>query len=116
MAKLVAFSVALAVVPISSYFGSLWYIFNGAYMYFLPPSFRIPLLRVTWGITRAYGLPFSFIYDNRIPGNATFAAIVAVVAANLVLVLYITLSILEDQGDQKHSDSAKTNLESRKSR
>ncbi|KAF9514781.1 hypothetical protein BS47DRAFT_1328708 [Hydnum rufescens UP504] len=77
LAKLLAFSIALAVVPISTYFISLWYIFNG---------------------------------------NGIFAAISAVTSANLVLVLYIILSVLEDQGNQPRSEPAKTSIESRKSR
>lgn len=56
--KLGIFSIALGVVPITSYFGSLHYVWEG---------------------------------------NATYAAITAVVAANLVLISYIIASVLEDQ-------------------
>jgi len=56
--KLVIFSLSLAIVPITSYFASLKYIWSG---------------------------------------NATFAAITAVFSANLVLVTYICVSIMEDK-------------------
>ncbi|KAJ7507691.1 hypothetical protein B0H11DRAFT_1705117 [Mycena galericulata] len=58
LAKLVFFSLSLGIVPITSYFGSLKYLWNG---------------------------------------NATYAALTAVVGANVVLVAYITTSILDDQ-------------------
>ncbi|KAG8722488.1 hypothetical protein FRC08_001544 [Ceratobasidium sp. 394] len=59
--KLTSFSVALAVVPLSSYFLSMKYL---------------------WG------------------GNSTYAAITAILSANVVLVLYILLSISEDQASR----------------
>lgn len=59
--KLSGFSMALAIVPLSSYFISMNYV---------------------WG------------------GNSTYAAITAIVSANVVLVLYILLSISEDRGAQ----------------
>lgn len=34
-------------------------------------------------------------------GNATYAAITAIIAANLVLVAYIVLSLIEDRHDQE---------------
>ncbi|KAL4268851.1 Vacuolar ATPase assembly integral membrane protein VMA21 [Pleurotus pulmonarius] len=58
LVKLGIFSIALGVVPITSYFGSLHYVWEG---------------------------------------NATYAAITAVVAANVVLISYIIASVLEDQ-------------------
>lgn len=45
-------------------------------------------------------------------GNATFAAITAVVAANIVLVAYIITSVLEDR---KHN-ATKPEAESKKTR
>ncbi|QRV72492.1 VMA21 domain-containing protein [Ceratobasidium sp. AG-Ba] len=56
--KLTGFSIALAVVPLSSYFISMKFL---------------------WG------------------GNSTYAAITAILSANVVLILYILLSISEDQ-------------------
>ncbi|KIM46303.1 hypothetical protein M413DRAFT_441391 [Hebeloma cylindrosporum] len=56
--KLIIFSLSLGIVPLSSYFLSLKYIWNE---------------------------------------NATFAAITAVVSANIVLVAYIITSVLEDK-------------------
>ncbi|KAF8076269.1 hypothetical protein FPV67DRAFT_407039 [Lyophyllum atratum] len=56
--KLVLFSISLGLVPISGYFASQKYLWNG---------------------------------------NSTYAAITAVVSANLVLVAYIISSVLEDK-------------------
>jgi len=60
LAKLLLFSISLGVIPLSSYYASLKYVFEG---------------------------------------NSTFAAITAVVAANVVLVAYIITSLLEDRKD-----------------
>ncbi|KAF8607929.1 hypothetical protein BDV93DRAFT_552738 [Ceratobasidium sp. AG-I] len=59
--KLTSFSLALGVVPLSSYFFSMYYV---------------------WG------------------GNSTYAAITAIVSANIVLVIYILVSISEDRASQ----------------
>ncbi|KAL0949709.1 hypothetical protein HGRIS_009746 [Hohenbuehelia grisea] len=56
--KLVIFTLALAIAPLGSYFGSLKYLWDG---------------------------------------NSTYAAITAVMSANVVLVVYIIMSLLEDQ-------------------
>ena len=39
--------------------------------------------------------------DDSYAGNATYAAITAIIAANLVLVAYIVLSLIEDRHDQE---------------
>lgn len=59
--KLTSFSAALAIVPLSSYFLSMKFL---------------------WG------------------GNSTYAAITAILSANVVLILYIIVSISEDQKSQ----------------
>ncbi|KAF3390486.1 Vacuolar ATPase assembly integral membrane protein vma21 [Penicillium rolfsii] len=41
-------------------------------------------------------------------GNSTFAGIAAAVAANVVLFAYIYVAWLEDQGDKKEADKAKS--------
>jgi len=46
----------------------------------------------------------------------TYAAITAVVAANIVLVAYILSSVLEDQGDRARAETSKEQFESRKNR
>jgi len=71
--KLVLFSLSLGIVPITSYFASEKYIWNG---------------------------------------NSTFAAITAVVAANIVLVAYIATSLRDDKAERE----AGKPLESRKDR
>ncbi|KAG6378836.1 hypothetical protein JVT61DRAFT_13116 [Boletus reticuloceps] len=73
--KLLLFAATLAILPISSYFISLRYM---------------------WG------------------GNHTYAAITAVVAANLVLVVYIVTSILEDRMSLEEAKGKK--LETKKHR
>ncbi|KAK7695484.1 hypothetical protein QCA50_000120 [Cerrena zonata] len=69
LAKLLIFSFSLAVVPLTSYFLSEKYIWNG---------------------------------------NSTFAAITAIVAANIVLVLYIIISVLEDKSATSQPPSSTT--------
>lgn len=66
--KLVIFSLSLGIVPITSYFASEKYIWNG---------------------------------------NSTFAAITAVVAANVVLVAYIISSVRDDREAAKPLESRK---------
>ncbi|KAJ4466485.1 hypothetical protein J3R30DRAFT_2266991 [Lentinula aciculospora] len=72
------FSLSLGIVPLTLYYGSLHYLWNG---------------------------------------NSTFAAITAIVAANIVLIAYIILSILEDkQSPQSPSRIYAKALESKKAR
>ncbi|EDR12812.1 uncharacterized protein LACBIDRAFT_311681 [Laccaria bicolor S238N-H82] len=69
--KLIIFSLSLGILPLTSYFASLKYVWDG---------------------------------------NATFAAITAVVAANIVLVTYIVMSLLEDKRSsvqQQHTETRK---------
>jgi uncharacterized membrane protein YjgN (DUF898 family) len=93
--KLIIFSLSLGIVPITSYFASEKYIWNGAFLgadLFHSARLSPDLL--------------AFI------GNSTFAAITAVVAANVVLVAYIISSVRDDQVERK----ATKPLESRKDR
>ena len=94
LAKLIAFAVALAVVPIGSYFVSLWYLFDGDYYLVVPSTLFIMLYTL---------------------GNTTYSAIAAIIAANIVLVSYILVSVLEDSSSDKTVQIAKQ-YESRKSR
>lgn len=73
--KLLFFAVTLAVLPLSSYFISLRYMWGGVFL--LHISLEHNLL-----------LPF-------LAGNHNYAAITAICAAHLVLVAYIVTSILE---------------------
>ncbi|KAI0269175.1 hypothetical protein BC834DRAFT_967825 [Gloeopeniophorella convolvens] len=69
--KLVIFSLSLGIVPLTSYFASEKYVWNG---------------------------------------NSTFAAITAIVAANVVLVAYIISSVRDDKAEReatKPSESRK---------
>ncbi len=72
--KLLTFSVMLGVVPIGSYFATLDYVWHGEYLFCA-----------------------SIVRTERLwAGNATMAAITAIVSANVVLLAYIILSIIED--------------------
>jgi len=71
--KLIIFSLSLGIIPITSYYASEKYIWNG---------------------------------------NSTFAAITAVVTANIVLVAYIITSLRDDRAERE----AGKPLESRKDR
>jgi hypothetical protein len=94
--KLIIFSLSLGIVPITSYFASEKYIWNGA---FLLGADLFHSARLSPDL-------LAFI------GNSTFAAITAVVAANVVLVAYIISSVRDDQVERK----ATKPLESRKDR
>lgn len=49
-------------------------------------------------------------------GNSTYAAITAIVAANVVLVAYIISSVREENAAITNSSASKTEFESRKTR
>ncbi|TCD67678.1 hypothetical protein EIP91_012044 [Steccherinum ochraceum] len=76
LGKLVAFSLTLAIAPISSYFISERYLWAGQ--------------------SGDYSSEDLYV-SNRIPGNSTYAAITAIVAANVVLVAYIIVSVRDDK-------------------
>jgi hypothetical protein len=92
LAKLLFFSASLGLVPLASYYTSLKYVFEGTSYFAISAQETDNLV-------------------NQI-GNATFAAITAVVAANIVLVAYIITSVLEDRKD----NATKTEAESKKTR
>jgi len=56
--------------------------------------------------------------SDAIIGNSTYSAITAIIAANVVLVAYIILSLLEDRENQKSSvlSSSAKETEDRKER
>jgi hypothetical protein len=74
LVKLIIFSVTLGVLPIGSYFLSLEYVWKGTYRRYLATQMLTACI-----------------------GNSTFAAITAIVAANLVLVAYIITAVREDR-------------------
>ncbi|KAF9075947.1 hypothetical protein BDP27DRAFT_1314782 [Rhodocollybia butyracea] len=63
--------------------------------------FKLVAFSLSLGIVplASYYASLHFVWD----GNSTFAAITAVFAANLVLVIYIVLSILDDRQTQQSS-------------
>lgn len=86
LVKLFAFSISLAIVPITSYFVSLKYIWVGT-------SCRL----FKW-LIRVVTLALS--------GDTTAAALVAVFTANLVLVAYIIVSVQEESKARNITASA----------
>ncbi|TFK28846.1 hypothetical protein FA15DRAFT_664924 [Coprinopsis marcescibilis] len=71
--KLILFSLSLGVIPLSAYYSSLKYFWEG---------------------------------------NTIYAAVTAIVAANLILVAYIITAVVEDRA--KPSDTTKSGSESKK--
>jgi hypothetical protein len=65
-----------------------------------------------WCVFRSTIHPCGFVLTSCFPGNSTFAAITAVVAANVVLVAYIVSSLRDDQAERKAAKPS----ESRKDR
>ncbi|KAI0049639.1 hypothetical protein FA95DRAFT_1677437 [Auriscalpium vulgare] len=61
--------------------------------------FKLILFSLSLGVVplSSYFLSEKYVWS----GNSTFAAITAIVAANVVLVTYIILSLLEDKQEQK---------------
>ena len=79
LVKLMLFAVSLAIVPITTFFGTQKLLWNGEESY--DGSFW-------WLMWQA-------------PGDSTFAAISAVFAANFVLVIYIAQSVRDDNTQNK---------------
>lgn len=73
LVKLVIFSLALGIAPLSSYFASEKYLWNGR--------------------SHSSG---DFTFWHLHAGNSTYAAVTAIVAANIVLVAYIVMSVMEE--------------------
>ena len=86
LVSLVIFSLSLGVAPLATYFGTLQYLWDGQ-------------------------CTFTICTTLKVSGNATFAAISAVVAANIVLVAYIVTSLLEDRQSSPTSSISETKKE-----
>lgn len=64
-------------------------------------------------------MPFPLAHVTSLPlcaGNSTYSAITAIVAANIVLVSYIVLSLLEDKQEREEGKVLEKAGESRKER
>lgn len=85
--KLLAFTFAMIVGPIGSYFLSVNTIFKGMLISVLP------LRCCPW-------LAF-FSYADRGLGNSTYAGALAAIMANVVLIGYVIVAMREDQSDQQ---------------
>lgn len=53
---------------------------------------------------------------HRITGNSTYAAVVAIIGANIVLVTYIVLSIMDDKREKEPTMKSGGPVESKKAR
>lgn len=83
--KLLAFTFAMIVVPIGSYFATVSTVFKG-------PRFPLFLAhRVCYGPET----------DHPPLGNSTFAGATAAIMANVVLIAYVFVAMREDQSDQE---------------
>jgi vacuolar ATPase assembly integral membrane protein VMA21 len=91
--KLGLFTAALGVGPIATYYASQEYLWKGMMEQCLLPSYI--LIDLWW------------------TGNSTYAAITAIVTANVVLVSYIIASIREDQAPAQRGKDV---VESKKDR
>ncbi|KAJ3408039.1 hypothetical protein CcCBS67573_g02827 [Chytriomyces confervae] len=70
------------------------------------------LAKVAFFTVLMFTLPIGVYYatiDRLFAGESLYSAICAVVAANLVLVAYIVVAFLEDDGDQTHSENSNRN-------
>lgn len=99
--KLLAFTLAMIVVPIGSYFLTVDSFFQGSVIRSLVSShFRRSggngILRIDWQTKLTVGA-----------GNSTYAGALAAVMANAVLIGYIVVAMAEDQTDQETAKEGK---------
>lgn len=74
---------------------------------------RVPEIHLEWSAARSHPEHRLTYYQ----GNTTYAALTAIIAANLILAAYIILSFLEDKNSlrsPKNSQSARVSTDSRK--
>lgn len=88
--KLLAFTAAMVFGPIGIYFLTVNTVFRGQFCDILPSIPRISSILI------------------HVSGNSTFAGIAAAIAANVVLFAYIYVAWVEDQGDKKEAEKAKS--------
>lgn len=89
--KLLAFTAAMVFGPIGIYFLTVNTVFRGQIRnYFLSAFSKRPSILI------------------HVTGNSTFAGIAAAIAANVVLFAYIYVAWVEDQGDKKEAEKAKS--------
>ncbi|KAF8974192.1 hypothetical protein BDZ97DRAFT_1911403 [Flammula alnicola] len=74
--------------------------------------FKLIIFSISLGVVplASYFLSLNYLWDQ----NSTFAAITAVVAANIVLVAYIVVSVLEDRQQNKPRPAEKEPPETKK--
>ncbi|KAI5194398.1 hypothetical protein E4T39_08677 [Aureobasidium subglaciale] len=81
--KLLLFSFAMIVLPISSYFLTVDNLFSGNYGLFTKPISLLP---------------------TNLSGNSTFAGATAAILANVVLIGYIIVAMREDAGERAEAE------------
>ncbi|KAL8308685.1 hypothetical protein RB593_006822 [Gaeumannomyces tritici] len=77
--KLLAFTFAMIVVPIGSYFATVNNVFSGGFFSICPPG----------------------------SGNSTYAGALAAIMANVVLIAYVVVAMNEDQSEQLEREAKK---------
>lgn len=96
--KLLAFTLAMIVVPIGSYFASVNTIYKGMLCTHINGA-----IQSSW---------FNAMYAPAVKidpsaGNSTYAGATAAIMANVVLIAYVFVAMREDQSDQRNSEAKK---------
>ena len=82
--KLLAFTFAMIIIPIGSYFLSVHNLFSGNHPFIYEPTPTMTDMQLTHTL-----------------GNSTYAGALAAIMANMVLIGYIFVAMAEDQSDQQ---------------
>lgn len=88
--KLLAFTLAMIVVPIGSYFATVNTVFRGK-VFFSPILFFLHIPPPPKKVLTTY---------KPLSGNSTFAGATAAIMANVVLIAYVIVAMREDQSEQ----------------